>query len=38
VAGEQGIKKDEIDAVQGICMAVSAGKVNAQMREIESQQ
>ena len=37
VAEEQGITDDEIGAVQGICMAVSAGKVNAQLREVENQ-
>lgn len=37
VAEEQGITAVEIGAVQGICMAVSAGKVNAQLREVESQ-
>lgn len=36
VAEEQGIYQEEVGAVQGICMAVSAGKVNAQLREIES--
>ena len=36
VAEEQGITDTEIGAVQGICMAVSAGKVNAQFREVES--
>ncbi|MDX2481644.1 MAG: hypothetical protein QNK24_15080 [Desulfuromusa sp.] len=35
VAEEQGITGEEIGAVQGICMAVSAGKVNAQLREVE---
>ena len=37
VAEEQGITDSEIGAVQGICMAVSAGKVNAQFREVESE-
>ena len=36
VAEEQGITIDEIGAVQGICMAVSAGKVNAQVRDVEN--
>jgi hypothetical protein len=37
VAREQGIGQDEIGAVQGICMAVSAGRVNAQMKAIEKE-
>lgn len=30
-----GITAEEIGAVQGVVMAVSAGKVNAQLREVE---
>jgi hypothetical protein len=37
VAREQGYSEEEIGAVQAIVMAVfSAGRVNAQTREIES--
>ncbi len=35
VARELGIGKEEIGAAQGIVMAVSAGKVNAMMKEAE---
>ena len=35
VAGEAGISEQEIGAVQGICMAVSAGRVNAQLKALE---
>jgi len=38
VARENSISKEEIGAIQGIVMAVSAGKVNAQMRRIENRQ
>ncbi len=34
VAREQGITDDEIGAVQSIVMAVSAGRVRAQFREV----
>ncbi|MGD0585773.1 MAG: carboxymuconolactone decarboxylase family protein [Oryzomonas sp.] len=30
-----GVTAEEIGAVQGVVMAVSAGKVNAQLREVE---
>jgi len=33
VAKEQGLTDDEIDAVQSIVMAVSAGRVRAQFHE-----
>jgi len=33
VAKEQNISDEEIGAIQGIVMAVSAGKINALMRE-----
>jgi len=36
VAREQGISEDEIGAVQSIVMAVSAGKVNAQLIEVNN--
>ena len=36
VAGKDGLSKLEIGAVQALVMAVSAGKVNAQMREVEA--
>jgi hypothetical protein len=36
VAREQGITEDEIGAVQSIVMAVSAGRVNAQFREVRT--
>jgi alkylhydroperoxidase/carboxymuconolactone decarboxylase family protein YurZ len=32
---KEGITPEEISAVQGVVMAVSAGKVNAQLREVE---
>lgn len=32
---KEGITPEEIGAVQGVVMAVSAGKVNAQLREVE---
>lgn len=35
VARDKGITDEEIGAVQGIVMAVSAGKVNAMFREVE---
>lgn len=34
-AEKEGISTEEIGAVQGVVMAVSAGKVNAQLREVE---
>ena len=33
VAKEEGISDDEISAAQSIVMAVSAGRVNAQLRD-----
>lgn len=36
VAEEEGISQEEIGAVQGICMAVAAGRINAQMRTCEA--
>jgi hypothetical protein len=33
VAREQGITEQEIGAIQGIAMAVAAGKINALMRD-----
>ena len=33
VAREQQISQEEVGAVQGMVMAVSAGRVNSQMRE-----
>jgi hypothetical protein len=36
VAREHNITEQEIGAIQGIVMAVSAGKVNAMMREAAS--
>ena len=38
VAKAEGITKDEIGAVQSIVMAVSAGKVRAQFREVRAKQ
>jgi hypothetical protein len=35
VARENDISKDDIGAIQGIVMAVSAGKVNALMKRAE---
>ncbi len=35
VAKDQGITSEEIGAVQAVVMAVSAGRVNAQLREVE---
>jgi hypothetical protein len=34
VAEEEGLTKDEIGALQSIVMAVSAGRVRAQFREV----
>jgi len=34
-AEKEGITSEEIGAVQAVVMAVSAGKVNAQLREAE---
>jgi hypothetical protein len=34
VAKEEGITDDQIGAVQSIVMAVSGGRVNAQLREV----
>lgn len=36
VAREEGITDEQIGAVQAIVMAVSAGRVNAQLREVRS--
>ena len=36
VARDMGISDEEIGAVQAVVMAVSAGKVNAQLREVQS--
>jgi hypothetical protein len=36
VAEKQGITRDEIGAVQAIVMAVSAGRVEAQLREVRA--
>jgi len=36
VAKEEGIKDDEIGAVQSIVMAVSAGRIDAQFREAKA--
>ncbi len=36
VAKEEGLTEDEINTVQSIVMAVAAGKVNAQVREVRS--
>jgi len=35
VAREQQISEEEIGAVQGMVMAVSAGRVNSQLRDAE---
>lgn len=35
VATKEGITKEEVDTVQAIVMAVSAGKVRAQFREAQ---
>ena len=35
MARVEGIGEEEIGAVQGLCMAVSAGRVNAQLKEVE---
>ena len=35
MAREKGISPEEIGAVQAVVMAVSAGRVNAQLREVE---
>lgn len=36
VAKEEGVTEEEIGAVQAIVMAVSAGRINAQVREVQS--
>jgi len=36
VARDNGISKEQVGAIQGIVMAVSAGKVNALMRRAEA--
>jgi len=36
VARDMGITEEEIGAVQSVVMAVSAGKVNAQLQEVRS--
>jgi hypothetical protein len=36
VAREKGITEEEMGAAQAIVMAVSAGRVNAQLREVRS--
>jgi hypothetical protein len=36
VAKEEGLTDDEIKTVQSIVMAVAAGKINAQVREVRS--
>jgi hypothetical protein len=36
VAREHNISNEEVGAIQGIVMAVAAGKVNAMMREARS--
>jgi hypothetical protein len=36
VAGEKGITDEEIGAIQGIVMAVSAGRVRAQFNEVHA--
>lgn len=35
VAGKEGITAEEIGAAQSIVMAVAAGRVNSQLREVE---
>jgi hypothetical protein len=36
VARDRGLSESKISAVQGIAMAVCAGRVNAQMRRVEA--
>jgi hypothetical protein len=36
VARENGVTEKEIGVVQAIAMAVSAGRINAQLREVRS--
>jgi hypothetical protein len=36
VARDMGVSEEEIGAVQAVVMAVSAGKINAQLREVQS--
>ncbi len=36
VAKDEGITADEIGAAEAIAMAVSAGRVNAQLREVQA--
>ena len=35
VAKAEGVTEEEIGAVQAVVMAVSAGRVNAQLRQVE---
>ncbi len=37
VAKTEGLTEEEIGAIQSIVMAVSAGKISAQLREVRSQ-
>ncbi len=37
VAREEGLTDEEIGAIEAIVMAVSAGKINAQLAEVRSQ-
>lgn len=36
VAKKEGVSEDEIGAVQSIVMAVSGGRINAQLREVRA--
>jgi len=36
VAREDGISEDEIGAIQSVVMVVSAGKIDAQLKEVQS--
>lgn len=37
VAKEKGVTDEEIGAVESIVMAIAAGKIDAQLREIQTQ-
>jgi hypothetical protein len=38
VAKEEGITADELGATQSVVMAVAAGRIRAQLREVQSRQ
>jgi len=38
VAREEGLTEEEVGAVQAIVMAVAAGRINAQLRDVRSRE